>query len=208
MTGYHVAPGTSRTFCLGAEVDCFIVQSDILPSAASPTPSPTPAPTAVPTATPKPTLKATPTLAPGTARPTGTPVGTVAAATPTAAATATESGTAGQSAGATPTETDTPEQSVAGATFVPGQSDAPGALEPGDGGWAGSVATVGQVSTDGGTIGVSALAALLLLILMGFVGELFNNTMETNYDRIVSWWSTSWLGRIGRRFSGFFGGGT
>jgi hypothetical protein len=23
---------------------------------------------------------------------------------------------------------------------------------------------------------------------MGFVGELFNNTLESNYDRILAWW--------------------
>jgi len=42
---------------------------------------------------------------------------------------------------------------------------------------------------------------------MGFIGELFNDTFEGNYDRILGWWSQSWVGRIGRGLGGFFGGG-
>jgi len=96
---------------------------------------------------------------------------------------------------------------VAGATFVPAASNAPGAPQPGAGGWAGSVPAAGDLSTDGANLGISALVALLLLVLMGFIGELFNNTLETNYDRILAWWKVSRLGRIGRRFAGLFGGG-
>ena len=65
----------------------------------------------------------------------------------------------------------------------------------------------GEVSTDATKMAGSALAALLLLS-MGFIGELFNNTMETNYDRIIGWWQKSWLGRIGHAFSGLLGGGS
>ena len=54
----------------------------------------------------------------------------------------------------------------------------------------------------------SAAAALLMLVAMGFIGELFNNTMESNYDRILAWWKKSWVGRIGRGLAGLFGGGT
>ena len=75
------------------------------------------------------------------------------------------------------------------------------------GGWPGSVPGAGDVSTKAADIGSSALAALLLLVLMGFIGELFNNTMETNYDRILAWWQKSWMGGVGRRLGGLFGGG-
>ncbi len=53
----------------------------------------------------------------------------------------------------------------------------------------------------------SALAALLLLLAMGFIGELFNDTFEGNYDRILAWWQKSWLGKVGKAFSGLWGGG-
>ena len=66
----------------------------------------------------------------------------------------------------------------------------------------------GHVSTKLADIGGSALAALLMLVVMGFIGELFNNTAETNYDRMLTWWQKSWVGRIGRRVSGLFGGGS
>lgn len=58
-----------------------------------------------------------------------------------------------------------------------------------------------------GDVAGSALAALLLLAVMGFIGELFNNTMETNYYRVTGWWKESWLGRIGRGLSAMLGGG-
>ena len=48
---------------------------------------------------------------------------------------------------------------------------------------------------------------VLLLVAMGFIGELFNNTAENNYDRILAWWQESWVGRSGRRVGGLFGGG-
>jgi hypothetical protein len=47
----------------------------------------------------------------------------------------------------------------------------------------------------------------MLLVAMGFIGELFNNTMETNYDRMLTWWQKSWVGGIGRRIGALFGGG-
>jgi hypothetical protein len=42
---------------------------------------------------------------------------------------------------------------------------------------------------------------------MGFIGELFNNTFESNYDRILAGWQKSWLGKVGKAFSGLWGGG-
>jgi hypothetical protein len=96
---------------------------------------------------------------------------------------------------------------VAGATFSPEPSVGPGAPDEGGSGWAGSVPLAGEVSTDATRMAGSALAALLLLLAMGFIGEMFNNTMENNYDRILGWWQKSWLGRIGHAFSGLWGGG-
>ncbi len=66
----------------------------------------------------------------------------------------------------------------------------------------------GDVSTKPADLGGSALAAGLMLVVMGFIGELFNNTMETNYDRILAWWQKSWVGRLGRALGGPFGGGS
>jgi hypothetical protein len=74
--------------------------------------------------------------------------------------------------------------------------------------WSESVPSVGAVSTDAASIGISALAAVLLIVLMGFIGELFNNTVETNYDRMRGWWRKTWLGRIGRGFSAMEKGGS
>lgn len=96
---------------------------------------------------------------------------------------------------------------MAGATFTPEPSVAPEAPNQGVGGWPGSVPGAGDVSTNLADVGSSALAAALLLVVMGFIGELFNNTAETNYDRILAWWKKSWLGQIGRRVGGLFGGG-
>lgn len=97
---------------------------------------------------------------------------------------------------------------MAGITFTPEPSVGPGAPDGDRGDWARSVPVVGDVSTDATRMAGSAVAALLLLLAMGFIGELFNNTMETNYDRIVAWWQKSWLGRIGHAFSGLWGGGS
>jgi len=91
--------------------------------------------------------------------------------------------------------------------FTPEPSVPPGGPDHGVGGWPGTVPSPGQISTKAADIGGSVLAALLLLVAMGFIGELFNDTFEGNYDRILGWWSESWVGRIGRGLGGFFGGG-
>ena len=95
---------------------------------------------------------------------------------------------------------------MAGITFSPEPSTPPGAPDGGAGDWAGSVPVAKDVSTDATRVAGSALAALLLVLGLGFIGEMFNNTMETNYDRMVTWWKKSWLGRIGHAFSGPWGG--
>jgi hypothetical protein len=174
--------------------------------------TPSPSPTASPTATPKPI--ASPTATPGptatlgpTASPTMTPI-PEASASESASASAGESSPASEAASATEAPGDTPEQSVEGATFSPEPTTPEQAPGQGIGGWPGSVPAAGDVSTKAADLGVSALAALLLLAVMGFIGELFNNTAETNYDRILAWWKESWLGRIGRSVGGLFGGGS
>jgi hypothetical protein len=191
------------------------INSTVIP-APTPTPSPSPSPTATPAPTPRPTAVST-----ATPKPTATP-GATAAATATATATATPTATpvtsepASASASESPstaetpsaTPSPTPEQKVLGATFTPEPSVPAGAPDQGVGGWPGSVPSAGQVSTKAADIGGSLLAALLLLAAMGFIGELFNNTMETNYDRIIGWWKESWVGRIGRGLGGLFGGGS
>ena len=93
-----------------------------------------------------------------------------------------------------------------GITFTP-EPSAPVGAPHGVGGWPGTVPGTADVSTNPADIGGSALAAGLMLVVMGFIGELFNNTMETNYDRILAWWQKSWVGRVGRGIGGLFGGG-
>jgi len=97
---------------------------------------------------------------------------------------------------------------VRGETFSPEPSVPDEAPDQGVGGWPGSIPGAGDVSTKAADIGGSALAAVLMLVAMGFIGELFNNTTETHYDRILAWWKKSWLGRVGRGFAGLFGGGS
>jgi hypothetical protein len=123
-----------------------------------------------------------------------------------ASASAGESAVASQALATTPSPA--AEQSVEGAIFTPEPSIPIEARQHGVGGWPGTVPGVGEVSLKLADIGGSALAALLLLVAMGFIGELFNNTMETNYDRILGWWQGSWVGRIGRGVAGRFGGGS
>ncbi len=183
-------PGTQGTYI-------WRVTSTLLPSAFSPTPSPTP----IPTPTPKPT--ATPTAAP-TARPTLRPTTTPATVspTPTPTATATATATARPTARPTPTA----EQTVAGIAFTPAPVVGPPAPAGNINGWAASIPSVGQVSTDPGTLASSAVLAMLLLLLMGFIGELFNNTFASNYDRIMAGWQKSWLSRVAKAFAGLWGG--
>jgi hypothetical protein len=52
------------------------------------------------------------------------------------------------------------------------------------------------VSTDGGAAGGSLVLALLLLLIIGFIGELFNNTVENNYDEIAGWFRKGPAGRV------------
>ena len=89
---------------------------------------------------------------------------------------------------------------MAGITFEPGPTIVPlDVSAPVQAGWASSVPSMADVSIDPSAIGASALLALALLLFMGFVGELFNNTVKANYDVLMGWWERSALGRILRR---------
>lgn len=196
------------------------INSAVIAPAATPTPTLSPSPTPAPTATPKPTASPTATSAPtstlvpgatATPRPSATPTATPAtseSAFASASTSASASASASTSETGTPTLSDTPEQSVKGETFSPEPSVPDQAPDEGVGGWPDSIPGAGDVSTKAADIGGSALAAALMLVAMGFIGELFNNTTETNYDRIIAWWKESWVGRIGRGFAGLFGGGS
>jgi hypothetical protein len=61
------------------------------------------------------------------------------------------------------------------------------------------------VNADTGAIGGSLLLALLMLLIIGFAGELFNNTVENNYEEISGWFKKGplgWLRRVGGRLGG------
>ena len=88
----------------------------------------------------------------------------------------------------------TPEPSAAGPDPAPVDGDS----------WTESVPAPSEVSTEPAALVSSALLAFLLLLFMGFVGELFNNTAKANYDVLAGWWSDSWLGRHLRRFTDFW----
>jgi hypothetical protein len=150
---------------------CYTVTGTMLPGASpTPTPAPTPPPVVTPPPTPSPTATPSPTPTPGP--------------TPTASPTR------------TPRPSATPEQTVAGITFAPEPSLPPPDIAGDSTGWAASVHDPADVSTDPAAMGVSALLALVLLLFMGFVGELFNNTVKAHYDEIRGWWQKGLLGRL------------
>jgi hypothetical protein len=62
--------------------------------------------------------------------------------------------------------------------------------------FADSVLTVGEINTDVGVVGGSLAVALLLLLIIGFAGELFNNTVENNYTVVAGWLTRGPLGRL------------
>lgn len=177
------------------------------PTPPPPRPTPTPAATAAPTATPKSSIGPTATR------------GAVASATPDAShvPSGSPSGSAGTSMSALPTAaaTDGPSPVVGGVETgppAPGPTDAiaaPGEVaptpEPTTPTFEQSVAGITDVSTETGAIGGSLLLALLLLLIVGFAGELFNNTIENNYSTIAGWLGRRplrWLQELGGRFRG------
>jgi hypothetical protein len=149
------------------------------PPTPRPTASPTPTPTASPTPSPTPSPSPTPTHSP---TPSPTPNGT-----------------------ASEDESPTPEGTVGGIVFTPPPSAPPDGA-PVEDDWASSVHDPSGVSTDPMALASSALLAFLLLVVMGFIGELFNNTVKTNYDVIAGWWSKSRLGRLASSWSNLWKG--
>jgi hypothetical protein len=95
---------------------------------------------------------------------------------------------------------------VGGIVFTPGASASPPENAPVEGDWADSVHDPSEVSTDPVALTSSALLAFLLLIFMGFIGELFNNTVKVNHDVIAGWWSKSRVGRLASRWSNLWMG--
>jgi len=157
-------------FVTSLRVPYYVVTSTLLPSAFTPKPTPTPKPTVKPT--PRPTAR--PTASP-TATPSPTPI-----PTPTPSPTPTASPTATPTAAPSFTASPTPEEIVAGATGSPGES-------PGGGGWQAEVPSPDRVSTKPIDVAGSLGLAVLLMLLMAFPGELFNDTFQANYDEIAGW---------------------
>jgi hypothetical protein len=148
-----------------------------------------------PPPTPKPTLKPTPQA---TATPLPTPTA-LATAQPTASPTPSAPSSPGPSA----TPTSTPSPAPSGPVSPVLATPAPTSSLPPTGGAGGggssfvdSIPTFDAVATDATSIAGSALLALLLL-LVGFAAELFNNTVENNYDEISGWFRRGWFGRFG-----------
>ncbi|MEO8272690.1 MAG: FGLLP motif-containing membrane protein [Chloroflexota bacterium] len=68
-----------------------------------------------------------------------------------------------------------------------------------------SVLGIEDVNSETGAIGGSLLLALLMLLIIGFAGELFNNTVENNYDEISGWFKRGplgWIRRLGGKLEG------
>ena len=186
-----------------------IVSTQLPQPTPRPTPRPTPTPTATPTPTPTP--KATPKstnatiptpTAPPTAPPTAAPTAsTEPAASPTAVASATPAATV-VAAEPTPTPGGGGEATAA-PTLVPTEPAGVGATpEPTQPAWEGSVLGIEGVNSDVGAVGGSLLLALLLLLLIGFIAELFNNTVENNYDEMAGWFRKGPIGRVRRALGG------
>ena len=175
----------------------YLVSSTVLPPASDPpTAPPTPAPTPRSTSTPVPTPRATKpaaTLAPATVAPSVAP-------TPTAEPSATPGGEPSPAASGT----FQPTQQVGAETSPPQQpSDPPAAPAPhgppGPPTFVGSVVVAtSNFSTEPGPVVGSLLLALLLLLIVAFAGELFNNTVENNYDVIGGWFKKGPLGALRR----------
>jgi hypothetical protein len=176
MTAHKLAPGGD-----------WIVQSVYLPP---------PPPTPNPTSRPKPTLK-----------PTTTP------AAPSIAPSTAASIAPSESPSAVPTVAATPAATL---LVDPAATSSPKATEPAGGGGGGatpapsaptfSQSVLGITDVNPGTaeLGGSLLLALLMLLIIGFAGELFNDTVENNYDEISGWFKKGALGWL-RRFGGKLG---
>jgi hypothetical protein len=83
----------------------------------------------------------------------------------------------------------------------------PAAPEPSVPTFSESVLSLTDVNADVAAVGGSLLLALLLLLIIAFAGELFNNTVESNYTEISGWFKKGAMGRVRRVGSRLFGGG-
>lgn len=169
FTGGFTGPGTN--------VQAYHVESVFNPPAtAKPTPRKTPRPT--PRPTPRHTPRPSPTAAPSEP-PTGESPSPEPSASPLAPPTP-----------LTPPSFQ-PTQEVAAATEVAAPSAQPPAapppVRPPPVSFAASIVSVTGVNEDATAIGGSLALALLLLLLVGFAGELWNNTVENNYETIAGW---------------------
>jgi hypothetical protein len=190
-----------------------VVSVQLPPPTAPPTATPAPTTTTAPTQTPGPTPTATPTH---TTHPTSTPAASLVAAAslmpaPSASsapsATPADSPAASTPASASPVvagghtgpPSPAPTNPVAGPA-EPTPLPTPGPTAPT---FEQSVAGITDVNTDTGAIGGSLLLALLMLLIIGFAGELFNNTVENNYSVIAGWLRKGPLGAL-RSFGGSF----
>jgi hypothetical protein len=170
MTGDLVAAPRSYVYTVTASV--------------IPSPTPTPTPSRTPSANPSPALQVTPrTLPSGSPSPSGMPSQSRSA---TSSPTVTPSQTPSASP-ATPSTSATPGGDVAGAEGTPAPSGGGTGARIAGRGFAASVAAPSEVRLDAASLGASALLAVILLLVMAFPGELFNSTIESNYDEIAGW---------------------
>jgi hypothetical protein len=84
-----------------------------------------------------------------------------------------------------PTPSSKPEQGVGGGVGSPSQPS--GGLGAPAGDWSDEVPSPDEVSTKPGDIASSLALAILLMLVMAFPGELFNNTVQANYPEIAGW---------------------
>ncbi|HET9851271.1 MAG TPA: FGLLP motif-containing membrane protein [Candidatus Limnocylindrales bacterium] len=172
---------------------------------ASPTSRPTIAPTGQPTVkptsppTPRPTTNATAKAVPTGPTPTAASSGSVGPSPSVRPSPSPEATVEPTPAPATPGPTPSTDPGAATLEPIPAATEPPGAAgatpEPSLPAWEESVLGIVDVNADGDAIGGSLLLALLLLLVVGFIGELFNNTVENNYHEIAGWFRKGPLGR-------------
>lgn len=171
----------------------FWATADVIPA---PTPTPTPKPS--PTPTPKPGSTPAPTPSP-TPEPTPSPTPTPS---PSPTPTPSPSPSPAVTPAGAPTPTAGPSPTPAGGT---GPAPSP-SFESGVLGWVDRVPTPAAARADAPSVLVTLAAVLALLVAMGWVGELFNNTFEGNYGRIMAAWRRSLPGRLWARLTALIGG--
>ena len=172
-----------------------------------PPPTPGPTPTAPPTATPKPTPAPTHTPHPSASPTPGASASTGPSASPSTGPS--ESPEASASNGPSPIvageQTGPPTPGPSTPIAGPGEASpapTPAATLPT---FEQSVLGITDVNTEPGAFGGSLVLALLMLLIIGFAGELFNNTVENNYTEIAGWFRKrplGWLRELGGRLRG------